>query len=78
MLPEFASKLCLDFLEIQRLEGTTRAPINLGLVPYDARTEGFRKPAHGLTKIPLEEFHNRRRKVKLFCSIDDVFLREGV
>jgi len=63
MLPESASKICLDFLELQWLEGSTRTPVNLGIVPYDMGAERFREPAHGLAEITLEEFHYRRGEV---------------
>ena len=59
MLSELASKLCLDFLELQRLEGSTRAPVNLGFVPYDLGTERLGETAHWLAKGTLEELYYR-------------------
>ena len=74
MLSKLASKLCLDFLELQWLEGSTRTPINLGFVSYDTGAERLREPAHRLAKITLEKFHHRRRKVEVFRAIEDVLL----
>lgn len=74
MFSELASKLCLDFLEIQWLEGSTRTPIDLGFISYDMRAERFGEPAHRLAKMALEEFHYRRREVQVFRAIKDVLL----
>lgn len=63
MLPELASKLCLNFLQLQRLEGGTRTSVNLGLVSDDVGAEGFRESADRLAEITLEELDHRRGEV---------------
>jgi hypothetical protein len=63
MLSKLASQLCLDFLEIQWLEGSPRTPINPRFVPDDMGTKGFWEPACRLAKIALEELHYGRGEI---------------
>ena len=78
MLSELTSQLCLDFPEIQWLEGNPRTTVDPRFVPDDMGPKGLGEPACRLAEITLEELHNRRGEIQLFGSIEDVLLREGV
>ena len=78
MLSELATKLCLDLLELNGRESSSRPAVNFRLVTDDFATKRFREPANRLSKVSLEELDNRGREIKLVCAVNDVLLRETV
>jgi hypothetical protein len=78
VLSELTAEFCLDLLEVQWLHGCTRTPIDPWLVSDDIGTERLREPSHGLPEISLEELDNRRREIKLVCTVKDVLFGERV
>lgn len=78
VLAKAATQVSLDPLEVQGLHGGTGTTVDSWFVADDLGAKGFRESSNWLTKIALEELHNRRREVELVCAIENVLGSEIV
>lgn len=74
VLAKLATEFRLDLLEVDRSQSNTGTSVNLGFVTDDLAAKGLGESADRLAKVPLEELDNRRREVKLVCTVQNVLL----
>jgi hypothetical protein len=78
VLSEATAQILFDFLEVERLHGSTRSSINTRLVADDLSAERLRETTNRLSKVALEELHNGRGEVHFLSAVQDILRIEVV